>query len=316
MKWNSVWVLTGLMAVALPLSVEALAVVESRTGEAPVYASEPEFVARSVEDHATSSSKMMVNAPAEDRAALLSLKHLETLKQEISELRGLVETQAHEIQLLKKSQQDFYTDLDKRITQSAKGTAVAKTASKTLVVVPTTPTKKSSVTIVPTGAVTPIVSTEEEPLKELAVSEKKDETDQGNEKTTYEAAYNLVKAKRYSDATLAFQNYLTRFKTGEHAANAHYWIGEICMVEWQKDLKNKALLDKAANAFSSVTSQFPGNPKVPDALLKLGIVENEKGNAIAARKHFTEVKSRYPGSAAARIAQTRLQGLEGVKSGQ
>lgn len=320
MKWNSVWVLTGLMTLGLPFSIEALAVVESRTGEPFVAASEPEFVARS-EDRTTSASKAMINTPAEDRAALLGLKQVETLKQEISELRGLVETQAHEIQQLKKSQQDFYTDLDKRITQSAKATPASKAASKTLVVVPSTTTKKSSVTIVPTGAVStpdPIVSTEEERVKELAVSEvsdstltpnKKDKMDHSNEKATYEAAYNLVKAKRYSDATLAFQNYLTQFKTGEHAANAHYWIGEICMVEWQQDLKNKALLDKAANAFSSVASQFPGNPKVPDALLKLGIVENEKGNVIAARKHFTDVKNRYPGSAAARIAETRLKQL-------
>ena len=81
------------------------------------------------------------------------------------------------------------------------------------------------------------------------------------------------------------------------------------MVEWQKDAKNKALLDKAATAFSNVVSQFPGNPKVSDALLKLGIVESEKGNSVAARKYFMDVKSRYPGSAAARIAEARLKQL-------
>ena len=107
MKGNLVWILTGFMALGAPLCVEALATVESRTGEPAVYAEEP----------INRSSVVASNAPAEDRAALLSLKHLETLKQEISELRGLVETQAHEIQQLKKSQQDFYTDLDKRINQ-------------------------------------------------------------------------------------------------------------------------------------------------------------------------------------------------------
>ena len=44
-------------------------------------------------------------------------------------------------------------------------------------------------------------------------------------------------------------------------------------LEWQKNPQNKLLLDKAAQAFSNVASQFPGNPKVSDALLKLGIVE-------------------------------------------
>ncbi|HXH55041.1 MAG TPA: tol-pal system protein YbgF [Gammaproteobacteria bacterium] len=317
MKWRSVWVLTGAITLSAPHCVAALAIVESRTGEPIVYdttkpVSAPLSIARSSEDRAMGSRGVM-NAPLEDRAALLSLKHLETLKQEVSELRGLVETQDHEIQQLKKSQQDFYTDLDKRMTQlqSTKGIAVSKTASKTLVVVsPPPPAKKSSVTIVPTGT-TSLPATEEtieEPITS-DFSESTLETDHATEKSTYEAAYNLVRTKRYSEATSAFQNYLARFKTGEHAANAHYWVGEIYMVEWQKDPQNKTLLDKAAHAFSNIASQFPGNPKVPDALLKLGIIENEKGNPIAAQKHFTNVKNRYPGSAAARIAETRLKQL-------
>jgi tol-pal system protein YbgF len=328
MKWHFVWVLTGVIALSAPHCAEALAVVESRTGEPIVYdttrsVSVHSPIARSSEDRAM-GSRGAINASAEDRAALLSLKHLEALKQEISELRGLVETQEHEIQQLKKSQQDFYTDLDKRMTQlqSAKGSSVSKTASKTLVVVsPTPPTataKKSSVTIVPTGtkplAAVPTEETIEEPVisdfsGSTAATHKKGETDHATEKASYEAAYNLVRTKRYPEATSAFQNHLARFKTGEHAANAHYWLGEIYMVEWQKDPKNKTLLDKAAHAFSNIASQFPGNPKVPDALLKLGIVENEKGNPTAARKYFTDVKSRYPGSAAARIAETRLKQL-------
>src|SRR5690349_5070315 len=106
MKGNSVWVVsvvTGVITLGLPAFAGALATVESRTGESPmVYSGE-------------SSARSSVT---EDRAALLSLKHLESLKQEISELRGLIETQDHEIQQLKKSQQDFYTDLDKRINQA------------------------------------------------------------------------------------------------------------------------------------------------------------------------------------------------------
>jgi tol-pal system protein YbgF len=319
MKWNSVWILTVLMTLGAPLSVEALAAVESRTGKPRVYTAESVPAARSFADRAVGAGVTM-NAPAEDRAALLSLKQIETLKQEISELRGLVETQAHEIQQLKKSQQDFYTDLDKRITQSqsTKGAAASKTA-KTAVIAPTA-NAKSSITIVPTGTtsapVTLAVSTEEsieEPmasnLSELPLAiNKKSEKDHITEKTAYEAAYDLVRAKRYSEATVAFQNYLTQFKDGEHAAKAHYWMGEIYMVQWQQDPKNKGLLDKAAQAFSNIASQFPGNPKVSDALLKLGIIESEKGNLAAARKYFTDVKNRYPGSAAARIAETRLKG--------
>ncbi|HEV2524469.1 MAG TPA: YbgF trimerization domain-containing protein, partial [Gammaproteobacteria bacterium] len=230
MKCHSVWVLTVLITLGASFCVEALAIVESRTGEPIVYdatESVPSPIARSSEDRATGSRVTMnAHAPAEDRAALLSLKHLETLKQEVSELRGLVETQEHEIQQLKKSQQDLYTDLDKRMAQlqPTKGSSVSKTASKTLVVVPPIATaKKSSVTIVPTGTTSVPAVPIEEKIEETAVEpiasdfsestaamSKKGEADHATEKGAYEAAYNLVRTKRYTEATSAFQNYLTR----------------------------------------------------------------------------------------------------------
>jgi tol-pal system protein YbgF len=321
MKWNALWIVTVMALV--PAFVGALATVESRTGD-PVVFSEESTVHSAA---ATVRSPGMPSASAEDRAALLGMKQLETLKQEISELRGLVETQDHEIRQLKKSQQDFYTDLDKRVTQlqPCQCGGSAKTATKTAVVLPSAK-GKPSITIVPTGKASGI-SKKEEPIvtaEAIAISEDdEDESEateitvaspssadhQLTEKAVYEAAYDLVRTKRYSEATLAFQNYLQEFKKGEHAANAHYWMGEVYMVEWQKDPTDKALLDKAAHAFSNITSQFPTNPKVPDALLKLGIVETEKGNISSARKYFVDVKNRYPGSAAARIAETRLKQL-------
>ncbi len=297
MKGNSVWVVsvvTGVITLGLPAFAGALATVESRTGESPmVYSGE-------------SSARSSVT---EDRAALLSLKLLESLKQEVSELRGLVETQDHEIQQLKKSQQDFYTDLDKRINQaqSTKSTSVAKSSAKTTVVVPAAK-GKPSVTIVPTGATPTPALKDESVIPEHAETTSSVTPVTADEKLAYETAYNLVKTKKYTEATAAFQDYLARFKDGRHAANAHYWMGEVYMVEWQ-DNQDNALLDKAATAFSNIPSQFPSNPKVSDALLKLGIIEIERGNEPAARKYFTDVKNRYPGSAAARIADTRLKQL-------
>lgn len=304
MKGNSVWVVsvvTGVITLGLPAFIGALATVESRTGESPV--------AYSGESSARSSV-------TEDRAALLSLKLLESLKQEVSELRGLVETQDHEIQQLKKSQQDFYADLDKRVNQiqSPKTASASKSSAKTTVVLPSAK-GKSSVTIVPTGATPSTSEAASVPKDELVVAEEPEKTasirpkDLSGEKSTYEIAYNLVKTKKYTEATAAFQDYLTQYKDGPHAANAHYWMGEVYMVEWQQDNQDKTLLDKAAAAFSNIPAQFPSNPKVSDALLKLGIIENERGNEPAARKYFTDVKNRYPGSAAARIADTRLKQL-------
>ena len=81
------------------------------------------------------------------------------------------------------------------------------------------------------------------------------------------------------------------------------------MVQWQADKSNTALIDKASQEFKNITTKFPNHIKAQDAVLKLGLIEIDKGNVDAARYYLSEVKTRYPGTAAARIADTRLQQL-------
>jgi tol-pal system protein YbgF len=289
----------------------------------------------------------------EEHAARLTLKQIEELKQEISELRGLIEVQEHEIQQLKKSQQDFYLDLDKRlgqlqsegpkakrkITVSANDTVEIKEkisevetldASKVANAMgrakgepPQEGASQKSQDIHLEAVAPAAVKVEEAPAIRLqssntVVSDPLSQPTQASEnvnlaptveKDLFESAYKMVRAKRYSEAVRAFRDYLTKFPTGEHAANAHYWLGEVYMSQWQTNKTKTELLDKANQEFLNITSKFPTHQKVTDALLKLGLIENEKGNLEAARQYLTEVKDRYPGTAAARIAETRLQQL-------
>jgi len=253
-------VIGGLLVI--PYQVAASAKVESRTGEL-----------------VTRSSAPLV----EERAARLTLTQIEALKQEISELRGVVEMQDHEIKQLRKSQQDFYLDLDKRLTQMQSGSTVSSVV------------KEPSLVIVSSE-----VTVELETPRILGSD--------GNisEKAAYESAYGLVRSRQYPEAVVAFQNFVARFPKGEHTANAYYWLGEVNMVQWQSD-KSTQSIDKAKEAFLNVTTHFPTHQKITDALLKLGLIESEKGNMDAARQYLTEVKDRYPTTAAARIAETRLQ---------
>jgi len=126
-RLNPVWLLvfsTGLITV--PSFGVGLAVVESRNSE--VVIQEP-LIQESHEEpfertrQSDVSARSYGNKPSysnssEDRAARLTLKQVESLQRDVSELRGLVETQDHEIARLKKSQQDFYLDLDKRLSQA------------------------------------------------------------------------------------------------------------------------------------------------------------------------------------------------------
>lgn len=400
----------------------ALASVESRTGE-PVVRGPMENSARGVQqgyqgnqsyrgnqypsnqgysDPGYSNSNgnganITSSLPVEERAARLTLKEIESLQKEVSELRGMVEVQDHEIKQLKKSQQDFYMDLDRRLSQLSTspgskpgiGSATSQTSltsQKAGVVGSKTAIKQTakelSATIqkesvkdatksaekskeLPKGAACkgckPKESTKESTdaalftneaskdkdlaatkdptaAKDLALSKdptapqdptpSKDSTasqnltpskesisssssvknpSENSEVLLYQGAYNQVKTKRYDEALQSFQEYVNQFPKGEHVANAHYWMGEVYMVQWQGHKTNPDLLENARTEFSKIASTFPTHPKSPDAVLKLGIIALEQGDFDTAKQHLTQVKSRYPGTAAARVAETKLK---------
>lgn len=49
------------------------------------------------------------------------LSRLEAAQQEIQQLQGKIEVQAHDLKLLHEQQRAFYEDLDKRLTQISSG---------------------------------------------------------------------------------------------------------------------------------------------------------------------------------------------------
>lgn len=129
------------------------------------------------------------------------------------------------------------------------------------------------------------------------------------EKNTYENAYNLVLNKRYSEAVTALKDFLKQYPKGQYAPNAHYWLGEVYSLQ-ARSTKNPDLLNKASTEFLAITTHFPNHQKAMDALLKLGIIEEDKGNKELAKEYLTNVKERYPGTSVARIASTHLQRLK------
>ena len=125
------------------------------------------------------------------------------------------------------------------------------------------------------------------------------------EKVSYQAAFDLLKAGQYDQATAAFQKHLATYPEGAYADNAQYWLGEAYYV-------NKAFAD-ARTAFQRVLDKYPQSRKVPDALLKLGYCDYELKDIPAAKSALKQVTSKYPDSAAARPAQQRLDKLDAEK---
>ena len=108
---------------------------------------------------------------------------------EISRLRGQIETLNYELETAKKRQQDFYLDLDTRLRKFEAGGT-------------------------PAAAVNP-----ENPPNLKAAN------DPAKESQDYEAALNQFKAGKYKEAAAGFGAFVQKYPDSSLAPNAQYWLG-------------------------------------------------------------------------------------------
>jgi len=233
------------------------------------------------------------HAAPEESSTLNVLAQVESLQQELQELRGKVEEQNYLIQQLKEQQKQLYLDLDSRLSHQAKtnqenGSGISLDGIETA----PTPAREAATTFperpgmqVPVSSqstLTPIPSDEERQVEER----------------TYQSAYRLIQKRDYDSALMAFKSLLKSFPEGKYAPNAHYWLGEIYFA------KNE--LDLAAKSFEYVFQHYAYHPKAADALLKLGYVEYAKQEWSRSKNLLSQVKLQFPGSTSAQLADARL----------
>lgn len=206
-----------------------------------------------------------------------TLSQLSELQKEVQELRGLVESQEHEIQRLEKSSQKTSLDSEKSVSDG-------KTGKKKPDVVAEAPKPSETEAELPRAS-----KTEQELFSSLQEN---------------------LKQKQYTEAEKDAVEYLSYYPTGQFAANTHYFLGEIHWTEWHGDKSNTLLLEKAVHAFADVSNGFSEHAKAKDALLKLGLIETERGNWQSAAQYFKKVIERYPNTPSAKIAELRMHKLE------
>lgn len=106
---------------------------------------------------------------------------------ELAKLRGENEVLHHELDMIKKRQQDFYLDLDSRIKKMESSANEAKAS--------------------------------QEQAKAQA------EADAEKETKDYENALNNFKAQKYKEASWGFSSFVQKYPDSKMAANAQYWLG-------------------------------------------------------------------------------------------
>lgn len=110
----------------------------------------------------------------------------------------------------------------------------------------------------------------------------------------YQAALQLVSARRFEDAFAALSAFLRAHPDHPYADNAMYWRAETLYA--RRDFRGAEL------ELSEMVRRFPQGNKVPDALLRLGFCRQRQGDPEGARQYFRRVVAGYPGSVAARLA--------------
>ena len=245
----------------------------------------------------------------DNRAMLELFQRMDDLAAEVSQLRGLIEEQNHDLGGIKKRQRELYLDIDRRLREleitSARAPAPApaqpEAASETA-----PPAADSPVAVVPPVAAptTPEASdppAEPEP-EQPAASVAAPAAPVSEERAQYQKAFDMLKEGRYKMANTAFREFLDKYPQSSYAGNAQYWLGESNYVT--RDFED------AIKEFQAVRSRFPSSNKVPDSMLKLGYTYYELRQFNNARAILDQLQKQYPNTTHARLAGKRLMRMK------
>jgi tol-pal system protein YbgF len=230
------------------------------------------------------------------------LSRLNSLQNEVQQLRGQLEEQTHTMDGLQQRQKDIYLELDGRLRKLEQGgvTPGANGGDNTGTPPPAgeegTPPAAAGDgegAAVPPPAESPNDTVAPPPTKAGSAD---------NAQAAYQQAIDLLKKGQYPQAIRGFHDFLGRYPDSPLAKNAQYWSGEANYVS-----RN---YPAALTEFRKVIDRYPTSSKVPDALLKIGFIHYQQSNWDKARAALSQVKSRYPGSSAARLADERLRKMK------
>ncbi|PWY54201.1 tol-pal system protein YbgF [Legionella qingyii] len=219
---------------------------------------------------------------------------IQSLQQEIQELRGQLEVQAHDLKLLQQQQVAFYKDLDSRLSGTASAKASPNKPSLDLSVGSNEPAAPKKTVSAPDVQANKSGTT---PVTVPAVSTSR--ANPADEQISYLAAYELIKNKRYDDAISAMNVFVQKYPRGGYTANAQYWLGELYLVK--KDYS------QAIAHFNVVLQQFPTSSKSAASMLKVGYAYAEQGDKQEAKKFLQQVVRAYPGTPTAQLANSKLR---------
>jgi len=208
---------------------------------------------------------------ARSGAQLQMLNQLDSLQQDVAELRGITEEHQYRLEQLLERQRELYQEIDRRFSNLKDSPSQNRSAGNQYAELDQVPTQTDS------SSYSPNLS----------------------ENDAYDKAIALVlEDKRYDDAIPAFQSFLKNFPNSTYAPNAHYWLGQLFFAKRQ--------YDEAKQQFETVVNGYPDSNKRGDCLLKLGAIASEQDKSADATAYYQQVIEEYPDSTEANLAKQRL----------
>jgi tol-pal system protein YbgF len=202
---------------------------------------------------------------------------LEALRSDVRAMHNDVDQLSNALESGRKQQRDLYADLDQRLKKlESRGGAVSSAGA-------------------PPAAGNAAVAAADAPA----------DSSSGEDKASYQAAFNLLKDGQYDRAIVAFQKFLATYPDSALADNAQYWLGEAYYV-------NRAFPEAQA-AFQRMVDKYPQSRKLADAMLKIGYCRYELKQWESARAVLGQVVARFTDTPAARLAQQRLDKMSAEK---
>ena len=83
--------------------------------------------------------------------------------------------------------------------------------------------------------------------------------------------------------------------------NAYYWQGQAYV--------NLSQFEQARSAFEAIVNNYPDGRKIEDAMYSLGTVYHRLGDSSRARQMLQDVRTRFPNTSAANLADIYLRTL-------
>ncbi len=213
---------------------------------------------------------------------------LEVLRQENLELRGLIETQANQINRLKEKQKQHYLDLDLRLKELTAGNI-----NRALPASLDNPQNQSP------GEVSTLTGTQLS-----ATDATKQAKAQPAEGDLYQEALNSIKEKSYQKAADQLKALLAAYPKGFYALYAHYWLGEVILALPNPDLK------KAVSHFKHVIEKDNNHKKAPPSYYKMGTLLDALGKPDEAKEALNHLATAFPKSNESVLAKKYLAEME------